>query len=661
MRGSLNNGSPPNPTSWRSQYAPFVSTSQQSSSASSVAGWSSSLSSQSSVDSLTSSLSLGSSSSCDSVCSDKACLPAETISKQQRCNTEVIPAELRHNPRRTSSARTGCPPKLVHQQDRKVNFVDSLVAIAMAPLPSQCLNLSPSADSAALLVEAIWPLSSVVCRNEISNKAVLPLRTFIQETLKRSRTSYSTLQVTMYYLILIKPHVPRHGFTMEQPSDDPSSRALQCGRRVFLAALILASKYLQDRNYSARAWSKISGLHTQEINQNETAFLHAVNWNLHITSRVWKRWTRILLDHRPPSAPPSPGGLSMMPFNQQIAEWKRAMFQLDPELANTDALRNLALLSPVLREPSPIFPFEAQEATPVPPVIMEPSPVTMNAPGPQLPALGLLPTPRLLTPQSSGFSTPAASTAPQFARRSSMGMAMSQASNLSASQVLDCWPSSNPTPSPQIQIPARRLSLSAYSIASSPESMVSDISRTSRSSSISSSTSLASATTTARSAVPSRLRIAKSNSDRPSVRPGMASSVPEEYEQFLTASPESYSAPIDKPTGYLETPLGQRESELEAMVGSQWVGSSVVRTGSKRGRSDSVEASLHDNVRDILSGSDGLVQWRDALVQPKAGVPAVPLLTRRSSKRLCCSTEVSQELRGDYMTGLTPPIPGSKI
>src|SRR3954471_6043261 len=109
-------------------------------------------------------------------------------------------------------------------------------------------------DSAAQIVEVIWPLSVVACRNDSSlgNKGVLPLRTFIQETLRRSRTSYSTLQVALYYLILIKPHVPKHDFTMEQPDDVHSIRALQCGRRMFLAALILASKYLQDRNYSTR-------------------------------------------------------------------------------------------------------------------------------------------------------------------------------------------------------------------------------------------------------------------------------------------------------------------------------------------------------------------------------------------------------------------------
>ena len=41
-----------------------------------------------------------------------------------------VPAELRQNPRRSaagSRARGGCPPPLVRQTDRKVNFVDNLV------------------------------------------------------------------------------------------------------------------------------------------------------------------------------------------------------------------------------------------------------------------------------------------------------------------------------------------------------------------------------------------------------------------------------------------------------------------------------------------------------------------------------------------------------
>ena len=143
------------------------------------------------------------------------------------------------------------------------------------------------------------------------------------------------------------------------------------------------------------------------------------------------------------------------------------------------------------------------------------------------------------------------------------------------------------------------------------------------------------------------------------------SSVPEDYEHFLTASPESYNGIVGKAAEYHETPLGRRESALEAMVESagqlpipqpqpqRWSGS-VARTGSKRGRSDSVEASLHDNVRGLLGGAEGVAPWREALVRPGPGVPAPPVLTRRSSKRLCCSAEVSQ-VRGDYL-GLTPPM-----
>ena len=175
-------------------------------------------------------------------------------------------------------------------------------------------------------------------RAELGSKAVLPLRTFIQETLRRSRTSYSTLQVALYYLVLIKPHVPKHDFTMEQPDDVHANRVLQCGRRMFLAALILASKYLQDRNYSARAWSKISGLATQEINQNEVAFLLAVDWKLHITEAVFQRWTEIVLKYTP-SQPPAPGTGCSQAYEREVQDWKNVILLLNPELDNIDGYR----------------------------------------------------------------------------------------------------------------------------------------------------------------------------------------------------------------------------------------------------------------------------------------------------------------------------------
>lgn len=168
-------------------------------------------------------------------------------------------------------------------------------------------------------------------------KGVLPLRTFIQETLRRSQTSYSTLQVALYYLILIKPHVPSFDFTMEQPDEGHATRALQCGRRMFLSALILASKYLQDRNYSARAWSKICGLSTHEINQNEMAFLVAVNWRLHITDAVFQRWTDVVLQFTPSQAPAAAGALMGAPA-APLPDWRALILKLDADLGNVEAV-----------------------------------------------------------------------------------------------------------------------------------------------------------------------------------------------------------------------------------------------------------------------------------------------------------------------------------
>ncbi|KAK6508073.1 hypothetical protein TWF506_010179 [Arthrobotrys conoides] len=213
--------------------------------------------------------------------------------QRQASSAQPLPKEQLQNPRRTrrlldtqdanpvGPQLVAAPPPLVRQADRKVNFVDNLV------------------DTAAQIVEAIWPSSMMQKSCEPSMGRVLPLRTFIQETLRRSRTSYSTLQVALYYLFVIRAFIPIDEAALQLSDFCSDVRALQCGRRMFLAALILASKYLQDRNYSARAWSKISGLNITEINTNELAFLTTVNWKLHISDHIFDRWTKIVLKCTP--------------------------------------------------------------------------------------------------------------------------------------------------------------------------------------------------------------------------------------------------------------------------------------------------------------------------------------------------------------------------
>ncbi|KAI1755773.1 hypothetical protein F4782DRAFT_368079 [Xylaria castorea] len=576
-------------------------------------------------------------------------------------NIEIAQA-FRKNPRRTHSSGTtrNGPPTLARQSERKVNFVDNLV------------------DSSTQIVEAIWPLASVFHRQEMGHKAVLPLRTFIQETLRRSRTSYSTLQVALYYLILIKPHVPSHDFTMEQPEDIHAVRALQCGRRMFLAALILASKYLQDRNYSARAWSKISGLATQEINQNEMAFLSAVSWKLHITDAVFKRWTEIILKYRPPQ-PPSSGSACVQISEQQTLDWKNLILQLDPDLENIEDLipikpssrRILAALpgsTPSLPSRVGSYPLIEAPASPHTPkavptlTVMEPAPAAEHTPGRLAPALGLLPTPRL-TPQPTGFCTPAVATATSLLDgRCSMSFAMAQAAQVSASQSLDKWPGSINT-SPRSYMLTRRPSLaSSISTASSPESMISDTSRTSRSSSISSASSLASAPSI-KLDIQARCRNAKLYGERYSMKPAIAS-VPEDYEEnCITSSPESYTGTVGKDLYQmsLETPLTRRDCDMEDAAEaaralqelhnyhhSNTQAGSASRLCLKRNRRVSTDESLQENVREMLSGqynSYNENKWQDRTVDSRSvadlDVRQTSVLDIRSGcrKRLCCSAE----------------------
>lgn len=622
------------------------------------------------------SLSTSDSDSCDSYCRK----PAASVqavnyrSALAKPAAEAVPKELRQNPRRSgpgSRARAACPPALVRQCDRKVNFVDSLVGMYLCNSGLYgCFSECPShtvahADSSTQIVEAIWPLSSAACRSELGSKAVLPLRTFIQETLRRSRTSYSTLQVALYYLILIKPHVPKHNFTMEQPEDRHADRALQCGRRMFLAALILASKYLQDRNYSARAWSKISGLNTNEINQNEISFLLAVNWKLHIADDVFQRWTEIVLKYTPPPSPPSPGATQAI--SQQSIEWRNLILRLNPELTNIDGLfphasakrSDLCALSPrsILNPPQDVRAgVEAADTTPkaftsAPLTTSEPMSTPSYSAGRPAPTIGLLPTPRL-TPQTNGLCTPAVG-AGSYKKPSAMCLAMAQANSVTTTQHLDRLPLSV-TSSPQSYCPVRRSSLAnSISTASSPESMISDVSRSSRSSSISSVSSLASATLNSKLVAPSRFRAAKMLNERTCLKPTVPS-VPEDFDEHIfSSSPESYTGPVTKLGGLsLDTPLARREADLEEMARDPVCDAAralqdlhnqdlhsgestpVARMSRKRTRPALMDDCLQENVRHLLHGTYPAPEatWNDSLARGNVA---------GSHKRVCCSTEAA--------------------
>ncbi|KAM0751994.1 hypothetical protein T439DRAFT_198722 [Meredithblackwellia eburnea MCA 4105] len=190
-------------------------------------------------------------------------------------------------------------------------------------------------------LESIWGShsnggSSSHCSMAKDESSVLPLQYFIKEVLRRSRTSCSTLQVALYYLHKSRreiraaiarcateakekrdredregypspPLTPRESLedllgrrkdgsnsSQEDSSDAAGASPVLCGRRMFLSALITASKFLQDKNYSNRAWAKISGLSPREITKNERCFLGILGWECFVGATEFDLWTERL-------------------------------------------------------------------------------------------------------------------------------------------------------------------------------------------------------------------------------------------------------------------------------------------------------------------------------------------------------------------------------
>lgn len=198
-------------------------------------------------------------------------------------------------PRRRSGAEYSVvpPPRLKRDTETSDCFVMLLICKFGDHVCDQPSCLTLLSAFATRLITAIWPLSACppLMSSSFNGAGVLPLEVFIHETLRRSKTSYSTLQVALWYLVLLKSQLPS-----ERSTGGSDCRAIQCGRRMFLAALMLASKYLQDRNYSTRAWSKISGLRMCEINENEMNYLKAINYDLHMKKDVFDNWSRLVIN-----------------------------------------------------------------------------------------------------------------------------------------------------------------------------------------------------------------------------------------------------------------------------------------------------------------------------------------------------------------------------
>lgn len=166
----------------------------------------------------------------------------------------------------------------------------------------------------------IWQLNPT---NKSANKnnVVVPLRTFIQEVLKRSRTTYSTLQTALFYLFRSRPEINNYLTRMQQQQQNNNNNweyaYINCGRRMFLASLVVASKFVQDKTYRNSAWAKIAGLPVSEVNAAERIFLNMIDYRLYISQPKFEQWHHLLhmyVEAKTLNQPTNLQDLSNLPF-----------------------------------------------------------------------------------------------------------------------------------------------------------------------------------------------------------------------------------------------------------------------------------------------------------------------------------------------------------
>lgn len=92
--------------------------------------------------------------------------------------------------------------------------------------------------------------------------------------------SFSSLATSASSTVVEAASIPTKRATPPLPPLPYLPSPLLCPRRTFLACLILASKFMQDRSYSNRAWAKLAGLPAREIGRCERALGELLQWRL---------------------------------------------------------------------------------------------------------------------------------------------------------------------------------------------------------------------------------------------------------------------------------------------------------------------------------------------------------------------------------------------
>ncbi|CUA71212.1 hypothetical protein RSOLAG22IIIB_04516 [Rhizoctonia solani] len=196
--------------------------------------------------------------------------PEYTHPEQQRPKEQISIS-------RKSARQT--PPVAV--QDPEGLIEDSLNLLASIYNPSMAARAHSRNQVTTAQSALPTPPASPTPRTSVPAIAPHVMHWFIVELLRRSHTSAPVIRAALEYITRAAPEIRR----AIADSDDESSAMdspLLDPRRVYLAAIILGSKFLLDRTYTNKTWAGVSGLEALEVGRCERALAEALQWRLWI-------------------------------------------------------------------------------------------------------------------------------------------------------------------------------------------------------------------------------------------------------------------------------------------------------------------------------------------------------------------------------------------
>ena len=114
----------------------------------------------------------------------------------------------------------------------------------------------------------------------------ISLKSFVRSILHQSKISYSVVATGLLYLLWSKQ-------SMLKQKNQKIIKTIGIFE-LFVTSLMLSSKYLNDRNASNSAWSKISGIPLESLNIIEMKLLSVIEYKLHVEVDLFDRWIKFL-------------------------------------------------------------------------------------------------------------------------------------------------------------------------------------------------------------------------------------------------------------------------------------------------------------------------------------------------------------------------------